>query len=154
MTQQDMLASLNPLACAAAQEVVAAGGVLTSAKRDLDAQASAMAADTVLDRQFIQNTYKHPLCPVAVALQACADANPTQDQAGLTALFLGVMAGFSDADLELLSAHLGGNAFDIVPDPSLASVCQAVVAKRLAQGGKGLFLQREGNLIRFHIQVW
>ena len=129
MANQDILASLNPVACAAAQRLIAKGAILTSGRRTIDAQASADAADVVLDRQFIAKVYKKPLCNVAVALQACADQFPAADQAELTARFLGVMAAFDDTELEKLSAHLGGNAFDTHPDPTLIPACQDEVTQ-------------------------
>jgi hypothetical protein len=149
----DILATLNPIACAGAQRLIAKGAILTSGRRTVDAQASADAADVVLDRQFIAKVYRKPLCNVAAALRACADQFPSADQAELTARFLGVMAAFDDQELEKLSEHLGGNAFDIHPDPSLIPACEDEVTQCVKSGGTALFLQKEGDLLRFHLQM-
>lgn len=127
--------------------------IFTSGRRDLDAQAKAMAENVYLDRNFVHKVYRH-----GAAIHAWVLENPqinTVDE-----LHDGIytfMLGMSDADLWTLSAHLTGDAFDVKPlvnsagEPTLYGQKILSVMNDLPNlSAKPL--TREGSLVRWHCQ--
>lgn len=127
------------------------GTVFTSGRRSVTDQARAMASNAAVNRKWIEQTYKKPLCAAAKACQAWVDANPiakTKEQiaAGLEA----VLKTFSDAELAKLSCHLSGDAFDVEPD-GMTEKDEYLNELATKHGGK--FLDKEGGLKRRHWQA-
>ena len=120
----------------------------TSGRRGLADQVRAMASNVVLDRSWIGTTYKDsPLCR---RLQAWVDAHPqakSKDDlaAGLTAVF----AAATQAEVGSFSKHLSGEAFDVQP---VVPDNQNIIATIRGLAGLELFLEKEGNLVRWHAQ--
>jgi hypothetical protein len=120
----------------------------TSGRRNKEDQARAMASNVVLNRNWIEETYASSA--VSRACQKWVDKNPDKTtreeiQAGL----LSVLNDATDAQLALLSKHLSGDAFDVLPVET-----DADAIKRTIRRLKGLdrFLEKEGGLIRWHAQ--
>lgn len=121
----------------------------TSGRRDVPGQASAMAGNVVLNRQWIEQTYADN--PVSRAAQLWIDAHPeARSKEAISAGLLGVLRGFSSAELVRLSYHLSGLAFDIQPVSGQLSAISATVKAlpRLKE-----FLTREGGLERWHVAL-
>jgi len=123
--------------------------VFTSGRRDLAQQASAMAGNIVLKRDYIKNTYSKN--EASQACQKWVDEHPeakTQKAiaAGLLDTFkkLGPNAG-------QISAHLTGDAFDVQP---VKDQQQADAIKKSIRELPGLkkFLEKEAGLERWHAQ--
>ena len=161
MANSDIIASLNPVAADAARAFLLhhPDGILTSGRRSVKAQADAMAADCAVNPQFIQQTYaKANGRLVSAAAQACQDwmnaqaSCPTGDV--ICAAFEGILGTFSAEDLEHLSLHLGGNAFDchVDDDPAKLDTLKTLASNRVLAGGKALFLEEEAGLPRWHWQ--
>lgn len=120
----------------------------TSGKRDKDEQASAMAGNVVLNRNWIKETYAQ-----SAARDACqkwVDDNKekkTKDE--ISTGLKSVLDGLTDAQLALLSKHLSGEAFDVQPVET-----DAEEIKKTIRGLDGLskFLEKEGGLVRWHAQ--
>lgn len=156
MSQNDtIIAGLNPVAAQAATDFLAQfpEAVLTSGRRDSKSQASAMASNVALNPKWIAQTYVPS--PAALACQAWVDTQSaclTGDV--LSSGLLAVLSTFSDADLNHLSWHLGGNAFDVQPDGDSAKIAalQSLASARNTAGGSAKFLASEGGLTRFHWQ--
>lgn len=121
--------------------------VINSGLRSLDEQASAMAADIVLNRQFIAETYLH-----GAKLQLWVDANPDAvTQASIALGLLSVLNQLSPAELRLISRHLTGEAFDVLPATVTTDAKAWLIARAAELGGRVLF--SEGGLPRVHFQV-
>ena len=153
---KDIIAGLNPVAADIATRFLAAfpGAVLTSGRRSVAGQASAMASNVVQNQKWIAQTYVPS--PAAQACQAWVDAAASCMSGDvISAGLLAVLSTFSDADLNRLSYHLGGNAFDVQPDGDQAKAAwlQNAVAERNAAGGTAKFLAKEGGLTRWHLQA-
>jgi peptidoglycan hydrolase-like protein with peptidoglycan-binding domain len=121
----------------------------TSGRRDVPGQASAMAGNVVLNRQWIEQTYADNA--VSRAAQAWVDAHPeARSKEAIAAGLLGVLQGFSSAELGRLSYHLSGLAFDIQPvSGQLAAISSTINGlPRLKE-----FLTREGGLERWHVAL-
>ena len=85
--------------------------VYLSGRRDVAAQAHAMACEVVTDRAWIGKTYIH-----AALLQTAVDVHPEcQTVEQLTNLLRDTMVGMSSLELASVSDHLAGNAVDLVP---------------------------------------
>jgi len=141
---------LAPLARAAAYALkrLHPGVVFTSGRRDKVAQARAMAANVLRNRQWIAQTYLPS--PVSAASQKWVDQHPeavTQDaiQQGL----LSVFDSLPEAELGRISKHLSGEAFDVQP---VAANAEAIKASIRALQGLTKFLDRGGGLERWHAQ--
>jgi hypothetical protein len=122
----------------------------TSGKRSVAEQADAMAYNIIAskNRKWIENTYTN--YAARRALQAWIDENP--DATTLDAIKNGlttVMQGLSGKKLAALSKHLTGEAFDVQPVETGADDIKIQI-KSLA--GLSKFLEREGNLVRWHAQ--
>jgi hypothetical protein len=92
--------------------------VFTSGLRTKADQARAMAGNVVSDRSYIKNTYK-ATNQGATACQKWVDDNPTKKtKAEIESGLLGVIDGLNQSQLDGLSKHLSGNAFDVNEDDS------------------------------------
>jgi hypothetical protein len=122
--------------------------VFTSGRRDKAAQASAMASNVVLNRNWIKETYASD--DASIACQKWVDDNKDKTTKGDIADGLkGVMDGLTDAQLGQLSKHLSGDAFDVQPvDKDADGIKKAI----RGLPGLGKFLEKEGGLIRWHAQ--
>jgi len=144
--------ALAPLARAAAYALKARHPhvVFTSGRRDKASQARAMAANVVLNRRWIRETYlDHAACR---ACQRWVDDHPEATTKEAIAIgLLAVLEALADADLAHLSKHLSGEAFDVKPIPAHAGG-DAVKATLRALPGLTKFLEREGGLVRWHAQ--
>jgi hypothetical protein len=143
--------ALSPKARRAAEVLLAAhpGVVFTSGRRDLAAQARAMAANVVRNLAWIAQTYADT--PQRAALQAAVDA--VGHAAGVpayAACLLACMEPWSDLDLAHVSKHLSGDAFDVQPVPGPAG--DAIKATIRTLPGLTKFLDHEGGLVRWHAQ--
>jgi hypothetical protein len=160
LSNDAIIAGLNPIAAANATAFLAKfpDAVLTSGRRTVKAQAAAVASAVAQQWDFIDKTYKHPLCAVAQACHDWARANcrsTCQQGDVISAAFEAILATFPDDELEKFSCHLGGNAFDVHSDgdPAKISGLTDLAAARNADGGSAKFLSREGSLIRWHFQA-
>jgi hypothetical protein len=122
--------------------------IFTSGRRDKSEQASAMASNVVLNRNWIKETYAQD--DASVACQKWVDDNKDKTtKADIAAGLKGVMDGLTDEKLGQLSKHLSGDAFDVQPVEK-----DAAGIKKAIRGlpGLGRFLEKEGGLIRWHAQ--
>lgn len=153
-----IIASLTPECAAVASEFLAQcpDAILTSGRRSVESQASAMGADVAAalakgDPNFIQKTYRNPLCPAA---KACQDWVTAQGAClpgeTVSSALLGILKTFPDSELAKLSRHLGGMAFDIHPD---GDARKESILSDLAAKGNGTFLRQEAGLARWHFQL-
>jgi hypothetical protein len=117
----------------------------TSGRRTIFQQAHAMAANVILNRKWIGQTYI-----AGAKLQQWVDAHPeakTVDQ--ITAGLEQTMKAMPEADLFKISRHLTGRAFDVRPVTANAAAIKADILKL---PGLHKFLEREGGLVRWHAQ--
>lgn len=149
------ISTLNPVAYAAAERAEKGGLTITSAKRNPEDQARAMASDVVLNHQYIVETYVES--PIRDALQAWVDQNRllASDQSSCEQGLLGVLNTFAPEDLRHLSWHISGDAFDCEPDGNDAhlKLLQQIVADSIASGGEAKLLTMEAGLVRWHVQL-
>ena len=126
------------------------GTMFTSGRRNKADQARSMASNVIKNRKWIVQTYKPT--PVSSACQKWVDDNPgaTSSEA-IKGGLLSVLNRFADPDLRSLSKHLSGDAFDVQPVTQNAAQIKADI-KLLAESRGGKFLDKEGGLIRWHIQ--
>lgn len=118
----------------------------TSGRRSVSAQARAMATNVAQNRQWIVQTYR--ASNLRTALQAWVDANPTKITiADIQAGLMSVFENASAEDVSNFSKHLGGDAFDVTPYTGGDSV---QVKEYLR--ARGMFLDEEGGLVRWHFQ--
>ncbi len=122
----------------------------TSGRRDKAAQASAMASNVVLNRNWIRQTYMD-----SDAIRACqgwVDQHPqVTTKADLAAGLLSVLNSLTDEQLSHVSKHLSGDAFDVQPvDDNADAIVQFMRDLTQRMGGK--FLDHEGGLRRWHAQ--
>lgn len=86
----------------------------TSGRRSIPEQASAMAANVVKNRKWIEQTYKDT--PQRAALQKWVDDHPAvTTAAGIAPGLEGVMEAWTEAQKRNFSRHLSGDAFDVQP---------------------------------------
>lgn len=123
----------------------------TSGRRNVTGQLRAMAGNVVKVRSFIKQVYKDS--PLVRALQAWVDAHPeaktaAQIQAGLQS----VADTFPIADVQALSKHTAGQAFDVQPvNGDLGNqISNFLRDKAIANGGK--YFNREAGQRRWHYQ--
>lgn len=126
--------------------------VFTSGKRsEVEGQARAMAGNVVSNRAWIAETYSDK--SLSGQLQDWVDKNPTATTKNAIAVGLaGVMATWSEEQKGKLSAHFTGEAFDIQPQTEDADAIKSRAAS-LATAAGGKFLEKEGGLVRWHLQV-
>ena len=125
--------------------------IFTSGRRTVAEQASAMASNIVASgrRRWIEETYA--ASPPRNRLQAWVNAHPeAKTRAALAAGLRSVMAAMSDNELRRISKHLAGLAFDI--SPVAGSGGDAIKRTMAALPGVTKFLEREGGLVRWHVQ--
>lgn len=119
----------------------------TSGRRDIAAQAHAMASNIVssADRTWIKKTYV-----AAGALQKWVDDHPKATSIDeISDGLKGVLDTMTDAERSKISKHLSGDAFDVRPQTKDAAKIKADMA---ALPGVTKFLSEEGGLERWHVQ--
>ena len=120
----------------------------TSGFRTKEDQARAMSGNVVSNRKWIQETYGQ-----STAREKCqkwVDDNPdAKTQKEIQDGLKSVMDSLTDSQLNLLSKHLSGAAFDVQPVTEDADKIKATI-----KGLTGLtkFLDSEGGLVRWHAQ--
>jgi hypothetical protein len=120
----------------------------TSGRRDKGEQASAMASNVILNRNWIKETYA-----ASTARDSCQkwvdDHKDKKTKDEIAEGLKGVLDGLTNAQLAQLSKHLSGEAFDVQPVEK-----DAGEIKKSIKGLKGLtrFLDMEGGLVRWHAQ--
>jgi len=122
--------------------------VFTSGKRDRATQARAMAGNVAQKRSWITETYRTSVVKTACEewLRDNPEATSKSDiQAGLES----VLEGFDDDELVHLSKHFSGGAFDVQPATTDAEKIKAAIR---SLPGKPVFLEKEGGLVRWHVQ--
>ncbi len=125
--------------------------VFTSGRRDKLSQARAMASNVIINRNWIEETYRPS--PAILACQTWVNQNSqATTQAAISAGLLGVLNQLTDEQLSHVSKHLSGDAFDV--QPILDESADGIVAllRNLATAAGGSFLDREGGLCRWHAQ--
>jgi hypothetical protein len=149
MTLAELDLSAKANAAAATLKAIHPEVVFTSGRRDLAAQARAMASNVIHNRDWIAQTYT--ATPQRDALQTCVDGCAAgADQGAFAAALLAAMSDWSDPDLAHVSKHLSGDAFDVQPVPGPAG--EAIKATIRSLYGLTKFLEVEGGLIRWHAQ--
>lgn len=142
---------IGPAAAAAALlETEFPDVVFTSGRRDLAAQAHAMASNVVAaGRDWIARTYL--LSDPSSACQAWVDSHPAANTIDdVTVGLLSVLEQFGDDELRHLSLHLSGEAFDVAPIPGARG---DAIQQRIGKlPGLDKFLHKEGGLNRWHAQ--
>lgn len=121
-----------------------------SGRRDIPAQAHAMACQVVTNKQWIHKTYLH-----AAALQTAIDFyTGTWTVDAIADALADVMYGMSTVELDAISDHFDGHAVDILPmefaDGLLTPEGQAVVAWIHDCPSTKKLLTREGGKIIWH----
>lgn len=139
--------------CAAALQAAHPTVTYLSGRRDLEAQAHAMACNVVTDRQFIYRTYKH-----AAVLQSAVDLHPeAKTVAQLTDVLHDALLALNSVELAQVSDHLTGDAVDLLPmedaDGHLTPEGQAVVGWIHSCASTTWFTTREAGLVRWHWSV-
>lgn len=123
---------------------------ITSGRRTIAEQVSAMAENIVADRGWVAATYK-PSKASGLCVQWC-EQHPNAT-AGEIRIGLGVvLRALPDVELSKLSKHLSGEAFDVRPIEGDAGKRVKSFLQMLAVKYNGKFLEKEGNLVRWHIQ--
>jgi hypothetical protein len=114
----------------------------TSGRRDIDQQAHAMAARVLHHRQWIAQTYRSTAA--IRALQHWVDAHPgAQTVEAIAAGLAHVMRSLPDAQLQGISRHLTGRAFDVAPHTAPVTAILDLHPRT--------FLQHEGGLVIWHV---
>jgi hypothetical protein len=167
MTNAQILATLDGDALAAATAFLDAfpDGVLTSGGRGVQEQAHAMASNVVKQRDWIlgtpgkvKGTYVWSVG--AQRLHNWAITHSVVDLGRVFDAFVLILTALSPAERAAVSKHFGRAAFDVQPqleqdgETPTARGAQMVAwlkAKALELGGR--FLEREGNLVRWHWQA-
>jgi hypothetical protein len=120
----------------------------TSGRRDKGEQASAMASNVILNRNWIKETYA-----ASTARDSCQkwvdDHKDKKTKDEIAEGLKSVLDGLTNAQLAQLSKHLSGEAFDVQPVEK-----DTDEIKKSIKGLKGLtrFLDMEGGLVRWHAQ--
>lgn len=128
--------------------------IFTSGHRTLASQASAMASNVLLNRQWIIDTYK--VSTACLHCQVWINANPAaRTQAAISHGLLDVLKSLGPA-AGAISKHLTGDAFDVLPQVDARGKPTAEGRLILAAIRKlpslTLFLDREAGLCRWHAQ--
>jgi hypothetical protein len=119
--------------------------LFTSGRRTVDEQASAMAANVVKRRKWIEQTYVKTA--ERDALQNWIDSHPeARTQAAISTGLQSIMSGWSDDQKTLVSLHFCGHAFDVQP------IANGDAIKKTIRSLPNLrkFLETEGGLVRWH----
>ena len=121
--------------------------VFTSGKRDLTGQAQAMASNVVKKRDWIKKTYM--LNEASKACQKWVDDHPeAKTQKDIAAGLLQTLKGLGPKAGQI-SKHLTGDAFDVQPVTKDAA---AIKKTMRSLPGATKFLEKEGGLVRWHVQ--
>jgi hypothetical protein len=143
---------LEPVAQAAAEllERQHPEVVFTSGRRDIGAQAHAMAENIVAaGRGWIARTYL-PSPPIT-RLENAVAALAALTVPGVAAALLAELGAMAAGDLAHVSSHLGGLAFDVQPVPAQNGGIALAAAVR-ALPNLRTFLTTEGGLCRWHAE--
>lgn len=134
---------------------------VTSGVRSRQSQASAMASNCIANPKWIAETYLSS--PASVACQAAVDSvygvvAEVVTIANLTTALIGVLSVLSSEELRKLSWHCSGDAFDLKPvagdeGAQIKDKVRSLLGQRITNGGHGKFLDSEGGLLRWHVQV-
>lgn len=157
MTNLEIVQSLNDVARGVAMDFLGRfpEAVFTSGRRSIADQAEAMAANVVLNRNWIRETYR--VSPLSTACQNHVNQlGPDLTQEDLANGFRAVMLLADAGELRALSWHLSGDGFDVQPTTEIqdhADYLRQLVAARISDGGTGKVLTMEGGLVRLHTQV-
>jgi hypothetical protein len=119
--------------------------LFTSGRRTVEEQASAMAANVIKRRKWIEQTYVKTV--ERDALQYWIDGHPeARTQVAISAGLETIMSGWSDDQKIRVSLHFCGHAFDVQP------VAHGDAIKKTIQSLPNLrkFLESEGGLVRWH----
>lgn len=120
----------------------------TSGRRDRRAQARAMAGNVALNRQWIVQTYLDS--EASRACQRWVDAHPeATTSAAIAEGLAAVLEALPDVQAGRISKHLSGEAFDVQPVTANAEQIKTTIR---ALPGMVKFLEKEGGLIRWHVQ--
>lgn len=119
----------------------------TSGLRDLGEQATAMAGNVVLNRNWTKETYAKS--DASTACQKWVDDNPdAKSKADIGRGLLKTLEGLGKKAGQI-SKHLTGDAFDVRPVTKDAAAIKKAI-KDLP--GCKKFLEREGGLVRWHAE--
>jgi hypothetical protein len=130
--------------------------IFTSGLRSRADQARAMGANVVRERGWIKGAYTD-----SAARDACQkwvnDHPQVNTKTEIADGLKSVLDGFSDARVGELSRHLSGNAFDVKPieagGEAIKKTMRSLAHEARKHGNKhAKFLDKEGSLIRWHIQ--
>lgn len=144
---------LSPVAKAAAEKLVASFPqvVFTSGRRDLRKQAEVMATNELRDPGWVKSTYK-----ISEPFVWWIEQNKPKSQVEMAIGFHDVMMRMSQEEIDQVSKHLSGNAFDIKPiiDKTGMPTTEGfeIVDFCRSKLGAEKILLREGNLIVWHVQ--
>jgi hypothetical protein len=120
----------------------------TSGRRSKEDQARAMASNVVQNRKWIEQTYA--ISDLRAKCQKWVDDHPDKKtQAEVAEGLVSVFNAAADADLGKFSKHLSGEAFDVQPVEQNAEAIKATIR---GISGLGKFLDKEGGLVRWHLQ--
>ena len=110
-----------------------------------------MASNVVSNRQWISQTYVSS--PVSSACQTWVDNNSDATTVdAISAGLVGILQAQSQTDLHRLSWHLTGQAFDVQPNSCPHDALTSLVSQHTSNGGTAKFLDKEGGLLRWHLQ--
>jgi hypothetical protein len=157
----DIISSLNSPAKEYAERAAAEGLTLTSGRRDLKAQAHAMATNVAKsitkdgDYDWVEETYVHRAAEEACQKWIDEHHEEAADVEQCAEGLYSVLSNLSDDDLGHLSYHLSGNAFDCHPDGSdeHKKFLEDLVAEAKEDGRDAKLLTHEGRLTVWHFQV-
>lgn len=125
--------------------------IFTSGRRGLRQQANAMASNIVSsrNRRWIEQTYR--ASEASKALQEWIDTHPqAKNLPAIAAGLEATLRALPDDVAGQISKHLSGMAFDI--KPVLGSAGEKIKATIRSLPDLQKFLEREGGLIRWHLQ--
>ena len=123
----------------------------TSGRRDLQEQAAAMAQNVVQNRNWIIQTYKPS--KASQKCQAWVTTNPkAKTPLAIMKGLLEVLRALPEDEIEKLSKHLTGEAFDIKPIDGLKGQMVLASLRLVVAAHGGQLLEREGGLVRWHAQ--
>lgn len=157
MSNEDIIASLNPVATGVARAFLAShpDAILTSGKRTVADQAHAMAENVVLNWRWIAQTYVQSDLSRALQNHVAALQPDDRTPENLANGFAAIMNLSLPAELRRLSWHLAGDGFDVHPDNDLTkeATLRQLIGTAVASGANGKVLTLEGGLKRLHVQV-
>ncbi len=120
----------------------------TSGRRSTRDQARAMAGNVVKNRKWIEATYR--ASAVRTKCQEWVDTHrDKKTKAEIAKGLLAVLDTFGAVALGRFSRHLSGNAFDVQPVEKGAKAIKETIR---ALPGLDKFLEKEGGLVRWHVQ--